>query len=143
MFSVTGAARTAAIVLVIFVPVTAAAITLEKVTVTGSGFGREKAITSAAEAAVQAVIERYVVSGAMSQNRNMIMDEILANSHSYLESLNILDEKEGEEGFVEVTALAAVEVGRLVTSLRNLDIAVKLPTMGPNQAVEGRRRELR
>jgi hypothetical protein len=143
MFSITRAVRTVAVLLAIFVPVTAAAVTVERVMVTGSGFSREKAITSAAEAAVQAVIERYIVSGAISQNRNIIMDEILANSHGYLESINIIDEQEGKGGVVEVTAEAAVEVGRLVTTLRNLDIAVKLPVIGPNQVVEGRRGDRR
>ena len=143
MFSMKRAVRTIAVLLAIFVPVTAAAGTVERVTVTGSSHSREKAITRAAEAAVLVVMERYIVSGAIGQNRNLITDEILANSSRYLESFSIVDERENEEGIIEVTAEAVVEVGRLVTTLRNLDIAVKLPFLRPNQVVEGRRGDRR
>jgi hypothetical protein len=143
MFSMKRAVRTVAALLAILVPVTASAGTVERVTVTGSSHSREKAITRAAEAAVLAVMEKYIVSGAISQNRNLITDEILANSSGYLESINIVDEKQDEEGIIEVTAEAVVEVGRLVTTLRNLDIAVKLPVLRSNQVVEGRRGDRR
>jgi hypothetical protein len=127
MFSVKRAVGTIAVLLVMFVPVTATAGTVEKVTVTESGYTRENAIKNAAQAAVQTIVERYMASGTVGKNRRMIIDQILDRSNDYLDKINIVDERMHEDGIVEVTAEAVVEVDKIMTTLRNLDIALKGP----------------
>ena len=127
VFSVKRAVGTIAVLLVIFVPVTATAGTVERVTVTESGYTRENAIKNAAQAAVQTIVERYMVSDAAGQNRRLIIDQILDRSDGYLNSINIFDERMHEDGIVEVTAEVVVEVDKIMTTLRNLDIALKGP----------------
>jgi hypothetical protein len=129
MFSVKGVFSTLAVLVVIFAPVTAAAGPIERMTVKESGYTRENAIKNAAQVAVQTVVEKYIVSDAASRNRRLIVNRILDNSNSYLDSINIVDEKVGEDGIVEVTVEAVVEVGKIVTTLKNLDIAMKVPVI--------------
>lgn len=123
----------------ILAAVPAVAETIDKVVVSGTGLSRESAIENTAQVAVTLVMERYARPAALSENRERIRFRILDESMRYLESLRIVDEAVVADGVHEITAEAEVNVGKLVTSLRNLQVEVRLVAPGPNQAVEGRR----
>ena len=123
----------------ILAAVPAAAETIDKVVVSGTGLSRESAIENTAEVAVKLVMERYVRPAALSENRERIKNRILDESAHYLQSLTIIDEVVVAHGAHEITAEAAVNIGKLMISLRNLQVEVRLIAPGPNQAVEGRR----
>ena len=117
----------------------AGAETIDRVVVSGTGLSRESAIEYTAEVAVTLVMERYARTASLNENRERIRNRILDQSAGYLQSLKIIDEVLVADGVHEVTAEAAVDVGKLVTSLKNLHVAIKLIHPGPNQAFEGRR----
>ncbi len=123
----------------ILAAVPAGAETIDRVVVSGTGLSRDSAIENTAEVAVKLVMERYVRPAALSENRERIRNRILDESVRYLQSLRIIDEVVVADGVHEITAEAAVNVGKLVISLRNLHVAVRLIDPGPNQVVEGRR----
>ena len=97
------------------------------------------AIVSAERAAVRMVANRYMARDATDEEHQLVIDQVLARSKSYLNSFEILDDRVDDAGITEITAEARVDVDRLVTTLRNLDIAVTLLDPGPGQVVEGRR----
>ncbi len=123
----------------ILAAVPAGAETIDRVVVSGTGLSRESAIEHTAEVAVTRVMERYVRPAALSENRERIRNRVLDESARYLQSLRIIDEIVVADGVHEITAEAAVNVGKLLTSLRNLHVALRMIAPGPNQAVEGRR----
>lgn len=129
----------AATILLLLLPVAANAITVDRVTVTGRGESRDMAIVSAERAAVRMVANRYMARDATDEEHQLVIDQVLARSKSYLNSFEILDDRVDDAGITEITAEARVDVDRLVTTLRNLDIAVTLLDPGPGQVVEGRR----
>ena len=129
----------AATILLLLLPVAANAITVDRVTVTGRGESRDMAIVSAERAAVRMVANRYMARDATDEEHQLVIDQVLARSKSYLNSFEILDDRVDDAGITEITAEARVDVDRLVTTLRNLDIAVTLLNPGPGQVVEGRR----
>ncbi len=114
--------------------------TIDTFTVSGRGFTRPIAIQDAAEAAIEKVLRRYVPPAEFDANLDVIEDQILVKHDRYLTSFRILDEAKADDGATEITAEASVNIGKFVTSLRNLNIATRLISPGPNQAVEGRRR---
>lgn len=116
-----------------------AAATIERVVVQGSGFTRESAIGYTEEAAVTRVMEKYARAEALNINRTKIRYRILDRSSSYLDSFTVLTFYVDEEGAHHVTAEARVSLDRLLTSLRNLNVDVKMWAPGPDQAIEGRR----
>lgn len=116
------------VIVALLASVAAAAGMAERVTVRESGYTRENAIMNAAQAAVRTVLEKYMASDAADKNKELV-DQILDNSTFYLSSINISDEEVDEEGIVEITAEAVVNVDKLVTTLRNLDVALILPTI--------------
>jgi hypothetical protein len=118
--------RVAAIVVLLLFPLTAYATTVDLVTVTGRAETREEAILQAERVAVRTVAERYVAAGDSEEEQLSRIDQVLPYSKSYMLGFEILEERVDEGGFTEIVALARVEVGRLVTTLRNLDIDVTL-----------------
>jgi hypothetical protein len=126
MFSMTGTIRTLAVLLAMFVPIAATAKLVENITVTESGYTRENAMKNAMQAAVQTVLDRYVARNAADQNTRLI-DQILDNSDRYVNSIVIIDEQMDEDDIVEITAEAAVDTDKIMTTLRNLDIVLKVP----------------
>ncbi len=124
---------------VILAAVPARAETIDRVVVSGTGMSRESAIVNTAEVAVTLVMRRYVRPAALSENHKQIRNQIVEESARYLHSLRIIDEVVVADGVHEITAEAAVNVGKLATSLKNLHVALRLIDPGPNQAVEGRR----
>ena len=141
MHAARGAVQFAAITLLflLLLPFAADAITLDRVTVTGRAQTRENAILYAEQSAVQIVAGRYIANEMTVAEKRTLIDQVLPHSKTYLNSFEIIDDQVDDAGFTEITALARVEVGRLVTTLRNLDIAVTLLDPGPNEVVEGRR----
>jgi hypothetical protein len=131
--------RVAAIAVLMLFPLAAYAITVDRVTVTGRAESRETAILYAEQSAVQIVAGRYIANDMTDQERLTLIDQVLPHSKYYMHAFEILEERVDEAGFTEIVALARIEVGRLVTTLRNLDIAVTLFDPGPNAVVEGRR----
>jgi hypothetical protein len=129
----------AATILLLLLPVAANAITVDRVTVTGHGQSRANAIESAERSAVQIVANRYMARDATDAEHQLLIDQVLLRSKYYLNSFEILDDRIDAAGITEITAEARVDVDRLVTTLRNLDIAVTLLDPGPGQVVEGRR----
>ena len=126
-------------ILLLLLPVAANAITVDRVTVTGRGESRDMAIVSAERSAVRMVANRYIARDATDEEHQLVIDQVLARSKTYLNSFDILDDRVDDAGITEITAEARVNVDRLVTTLRNLDIAVTLLDPGPGQVVEGRR----
>ena len=129
----------AATILLLLLPVAANAITVDRVTVTGHGQSRANAIESAERSAVQIVANRYMARDATDAEHQLLIDQVLLRSKYYLNSFEILDDRIDAAGITEITAEVRVDVDRLVTTLRNLDIAVTLLDPGPGQVVEGRR----
>jgi len=129
----------AATILLLLLPVAANALTVDRVTVTGRGESRDMAIVSAERSAVHMVANRYMARDATDEEHQLVIDQVLARSKSYLNAFDILDDRIDEAGITEITAEARVDVDRLVTALRNLNIAVTLLDPGPGQVVEGRR----
>lgn len=115
------------------------AITIDRVTVTGRAQSREAAIVYAERSAVQIVARRYMVDDATDEEHQIVIDQVLRHSKTYLSSFDIVDDRVDEAGITEITAEVRVVVGRLVTTLRNLDIAVTLLDPGAGSVVEGRR----
>jgi ABC-type xylose transport system substrate-binding protein len=126
MFSVKGTVGTVAVLLAMFMPFAATAKTVERITVTESGYTRESAMKNAMQAAVQTLLDRYVARNAADQNTRLI-DQILDNSDRYVSSIVIIDEQMDEDDIVEITAEAAVDTDKIMTTLRNLDIVLKVP----------------
>ena len=116
-----------------------AAATIERIVVQGSGFSRESAIGYTEEIAITRVMEKYARAEALNVNRTTIRYRILDRSSSYLDSFTILTSYIDEQGAHHITAEARVSLDRLLTSLRNLDVDVKMWAPGPDQAIEGRR----
>jgi Ethanolamine utilization protein EutJ (predicted chaperonin) len=85
-------------------------------------------------------MERYVLPSSLDANEERIRYRILDESQAYLKSLEVLDETTHSEGIHEVKAKVLVDVGKLATSLRNLQVTLRLLAPGADQAVEGRRR---
>ena len=125
--------------LVICTPTPVVAATIERVVVQGSGFTRESAIGYTEENAVTRVMEKYARAEALNINRTKIRYRILDRSASYLDSFTILTFYVDEDGAHHITAEARVSLDRLLTSLRNLNVEVKMWAPGPDQAIEGRR----
>jgi hypothetical protein len=114
--------------------------TIDRVIVNATGLTRESASENAAEIAVRMTMERYVRPSSLDANAEQIRYRILDESQAYLKSLEVLDETVLEDGIYEVKAKVLVDVGKLATSLRNLQVSLRLLAPGANQAVEGRRR---
>jgi len=131
--------RITVIAILMLFPLAANAVTVDRVTVTGRADSREIAILYAEQAAVQIVAGRYIANDMTEKERLTLIDQVLPHSKYYMYAFEILEERVDEAGYTEIVALARVEVGRLVTTLRNLDIAVTLFDPGPNAVVEGRR----
>ncbi len=123
----------------LFLP-SAMAETIDRVVVRGTGLTRESAIQNSAEIAVRVTMERYVLPSSLDANEERIRYRILDESQAYLKSLEVLDETTHSEGIHEVKAKVLVDVGKLATSLRNLQVTLRLLAPGADQAVEGRRR---
>jgi hypothetical protein len=118
----------------------AMAETIDRVVVSGIGLTRESAIENSAEIAVRMTMERYVRPSSLDANSEQIRYRILDESQVYLKSLEVLDEAVLDDGIYEVRAKVLVDVGKLATSLRNLQVTLRLLAPGADQAVEGRRR---
>ncbi len=84
-------------------------------------------------------MERYVRANALESHREKIKYRILDQSSGYLKSLKITKSYLNDEGLHQITAQVRVSVDKLLTSLRNLDVDVKMWAPGPDQAIEGRR----
>ena len=117
----------------------AIAETVDTLVVKGSGYTRESAIAYTRETAVTRAIERYVRPAALESNRDQIRYRILDESSGYLKSLKIIKSYVDNDGVHQITAEAQVSIDRLLTSLRNLNVEVKMWAPGPDQAIEGRR----
>ena len=117
----------------------AIAETVDTLVVKGSGYTRESAIAYTGETAVTRAIERYVRPAALESNRDQIRYRILDESSGYLKSLKIIKSYVDNDGVHQITAEAQVSIDRLLTSLRNLNVEVKMWAPGPDQAIEGRR----
>ena len=115
--------------------------TVDTLMVKGSGYTRESAIAYTGETAVTRAIERYVRPAALESNRDQIRFRILDESSGYLKSLKIIKSYIDDEGVHQITAEAKVSIDRLLTSLRNLNVEVRMWAPGPDQAIEGRRGE--
>jgi hypothetical protein len=126
--------------LALFLAPSALAETIDRVVVNGTGLTRESAIENSAEIAVQMTMERYVRPSSLDANADRIRYRILDESQAYLKSLEVLDEAVLDDGIYEVRAKVLVDVGKLATSLRNLQVTLRLLAPGADQAVEGRRR---
>ena len=126
-------------IIVCLIGLSAEAETVDQVLVEGSGFTRESAIKYTGEIAVYQVMERYVRAKSLDTHREKIKYRILDQSSGYLKSLKITKSYLNEEGHHQITAQVAVSVDKLLTSLRNLDVDVKMWAPGPDQAIEGRR----
>lgn len=113
--------------------------TVDTLMVKGSGYTRESAIAYTGETAVTRAIERYVRPAALESNRDQIRFRILDESSGYLKSLKIIKSYIDDEGVHQITAEAKVSIDRLLTSLRNLNVEVRMWAPGPDQAIEGRR----
>ena len=131
MHSVRTMIQVAAIFGVLLAPLAANALTVDRVTVTGHAATRERAILEAEQTAVAKIVARYVAPAESEKKRLILVDQVLPYSKSYLHAFEIVEERVDDEGYVEITALAGVEVGRLVTTLRNLDIEVRFIHLGP------------
>ncbi len=118
----------------------AMAETIDRVVVDATGLTREGAIENSAEIAVRMTMERYVRPSSLDANSEQIRYRILDESQSYLKSLEVLEETLLEDGLFLVKAKVLVDVGKLATSLRNLQVTLRLLAPGADQAVEGRRR---
>ena len=117
----------------------ALAETVDTLVVKGSGYTRDSAIAYTGESAVTRAIERYVRSAALELNRDQIRYRILDESSAYLKSLKIIKSYVDNDGVHQITAEVEVSVDRLLTSLRNLNVEVRMWAPGPDQAIEGRR----
>ena len=113
--------------------------TVDRLVVEGSGFTRESAIGYTGEVAVTKAIERYVRAAALEAHQKEIRYRILDQSPGYINSLKIIRSFIDEDGVHQIRAEAEISVDRLLTSLRNLNVEVKMWAPGPNQAIEGRR----
>ena len=113
--------------------------TVDTLVVKGSGYTRESAIAYTGETAVTRAIERYVRPAALESNRDQIRYRILDESSGYLKSLKIIKSYVDNDGVHQITAEVQVSIDRLLTSLRNLNVEVKMWAPGPDQAIEGRR----
>lgn len=131
MHAVWNMTRAAVIIAFLLFPMTANALTVDRVTVSGRAETREAAILDAQRTAVQTVAVRYIAASEFEKKRLSMTDLILPHSESYLQAFEILEERVDDDGFTEIVALAGVEVGRLVTTLRNLDFEVTLLHLGP------------
>ena len=100
----------AATILLLLLPVAANAITVDRVTVTGHGQSRANAIESAERSAVQIVANRYMARDATDEEHQLVIDQVLARSKSYLNAFDILDDRIDEAGITEITAEARVDV---------------------------------
>ena len=126
-------------IIVCLIGLSAEAETVDQVLVEGSGFTRESAVKYTGEIAVYQVMERYVRANALEAHREKIKYRILDQSSGYLKSLKITKSYLNDEGLHQITAQVRVSVDKLLTSLRNLDVDVKMWAPGPDQAIEGRR----
>ena len=127
------------VALITLVVLPATGETVDRLLVEGSGFTRESAIGYTEEIAVTKAIERYVRPAALESHRKEIRYRILDQSAGYINSLKIIRSSIDDDGIHKITAEAEISVDRLLTSLRNLNVEVKMWAPGPNQAIEGRR----
>ena len=127
------------VALVTFASLPAIGETVDKLVVEGSGFTHESAIGYTGEIAVTRAIERYVRPAAFESHRKEIRYRILDQSSGYINSLKIIKSSIDNDGVHRIRAEAEISVDRLLTSLRNLNVEVKMWAPGPNQAIEGRR----
>jgi len=125
--------------LVTFCSLPAPAETIDRLVVEGSGYTRESAIGYTGEIAVTKAIQRYVRPAALESHREQIKYRILDESSGYINSFKIIKSYIDDDGVHQITAEAEISVDRLLTSLRNLNVEVKMWAPGPNQAIEGRR----
>ncbi len=127
------------VALITLVVVPATGETVDRLLVESSGLTRESAIGYTEETAVTMAIERYVRPAALESHRQEIRYRILDQSPGYINSLKIIGSSIDDDGIYHIRAEAEVSVDRLLTSLRNLNVEVKMWAPGPNQAIEGRR----
>ena len=115
------------------------ALTVDTLTVSGTGKNEKAAQRHCIESAVAKVMRRYVREKALKAKKQQIRYRVLDQSPRYLTSFTIISSRANENGTWEVTGEAQVSVDKLLTSLRNLEVEVLMWAPGPDQAIEGRR----
>lgn len=113
--------------------------TIDTVLVKGSGFTLQSAISYTEELAVTRVMEKYARPEAIDINRTKIRYRILDRSSYFLNEFTVISSGLNNDGLHDITAEATVSLDRLLTSLRNLNVDVRMWAPGPDQAIEGRR----
>ena len=118
---------TACICLVALVPNLAFAASpppTQVVEVTGVGDTRAAARQEAYRAAVEKVVGSYVTADLITENEEIIKDEVLGFSAGFIDSAEVLSEGKREDGLYAIHLKATVVVQKVVRQLERLNISV-------------------
>ena len=94
------------------------------VEVTGVGETRGAARQEAYRAAVEKVVGSYVTADLITENEEIIKDEVLGFSAGFIDSAEVLSEGKREDGLYAIHLKATVVVQKVVRQLETLNISV-------------------